>query len=204
MVKLNKIYTRSGDEGQTGLGDGRRVSKSDLRVAAYGAVDEANASIGAAVVVCARGGGDGERVAALLRSIQHDLFDLGADLCIPVAEGEAKGKALRITSGQTERLETEIDRANERLGPLTSFVLPGGCEAAAALHVARTVVRRAERDAVALRATDGLAMNGEVVRYLNRLSDLLFVLARLANDEGTSDVLWEPAKNRCNDAGTGG
>lgn len=195
MVKLNKIYTRSGDDGRTRLASGKQVSKADARVEAYGAVDEANAAVG--VAICAA-----DRVAELrpisdlLRSIQHDMFDLGADLATPRKPGETPGASLRVVPSQVERLEREIDRVNARLEPLNSFVLPGGSDAAAALHVARTVVRRAERAAVALQQAPGEDVNPDTVRFLNRLSDLLFVLARLANDSGESDVLWVPGVNR--------
>lgn len=198
MVKLNRIYTRSGDAGSTGLGNGRRVSKADLRVEAYGTVDESNAAIGVAVTLCAGMIPDSAAhgIGEVLRSIQHDLFDAGADLCLPVAEGEEPGTKLRVQPGQTLRLEGLIDRYNEPLSELRSFVLPGGVPLAAALHVARTVVRRAERLVVALFEAEGARTNAETVRYLNRLSDLLFVLGRAANDNGASDVLWVPGANR--------
>lgn len=198
MVKLNRIYTRKGDDGTTGLASGKRVSKSDLRVAAYGDVDEANSSIGVAIAAAAAGP-DAPGIGEVLRSIQHDLFDAGADLATPIEPPpavEAAGSKLRVQPAQTERLERLIDRYNEPLSPLNSFVLPGGTALAAALHVARTVVRRAERTAVELRGRDGAGVNAEAVRYLNRLSDLLFVLARVANDGGRGDVLWVPGANR--------
>ncbi|MBL9033046.1 MAG: cob(I)yrinic acid a,c-diamide adenosyltransferase [Phycisphaerae bacterium] len=194
MVKLTKIYTRTGDDGTTGLGTGARVPKSSLRVEAYGAVDEANAAIGLAVVA-SRASDAGERgaeIGSLLASIQQDLFDAGADLCVPLVSGES-GK-LRIVATQTARLEAAIDRFNERLAPLTSFVLPGGTALAAALHLARTVTRRAEREVVRLTEAEPRGVSPEVVKYLNRLSDLLFVLSRAAN--GGSDVLWVPGANR--------
>lgn len=193
MVKLTKIYTRSGDDGRTMLGSGARVSKADLRVEAYGTVDEANAFVGAAVHAC-----DGAlpEIASLLREIQHDLFDVGADLCTPVAAGEAPDKKLRVLPAQTARLESLIDEHNEGLGELTSFVLPGGSGPACTLHAARTVCRRAERLVAALLEAEPDATNTESMRYLNRLSDLLFVLARVANDRGRSDVLWQPGKSR--------
>ena len=194
MVRLTKIYTRTGDDGTTGLADGSRVRKDDLRVEAYGTVDEANSTIG--VCVATPGGHRAEAIAALLRAIQHDLFDAGADLSTPVAPNEALGSRLRITAAQTAALEKLIDQYNEPLGSLTSFVLPGGTALSAALHIARTVVRRAERLAVTLGAAEPAATNPECVRYLNRLSDLLFVLARAANDDGRTDVLWVPGKNR--------
>lgn len=199
MVRISKVYTKTGDDGTTGLVGGVRVSKADPRVEAYGTVDEANACIGLAVVA-AGGAGEGP-IADLLRSLQHDLFDAGADLATPVAASE--GRSLRITPAQTERLEREIDAHNAGLPALTSFVLPGGSALAAALHVARTVVRRAERCAVALLAQEPMATSGEVVRYLNRLSDLLFVLGRVANARADGDVLWVPGANRSGRGGGG-
>lgn len=190
MVKLTKIYTRTGDDGSTGLGDGSRVHKDDLRVEAYGMVDSANAAIGMAVVAAVQAG-DGP-MADLLGSIQHDLFDLGADLCTPVDDKER----LRIQQSQVDRLEERIDEHNADLAPLTSFVLPGGTPLAAALHVARTAVRDAERRTVGLLRADPANTGLLCVHYLNRLSDLLFVLGRVANDEGKGDVLWLPGKNR--------
>ena len=191
MVKLTRIYTRSGDDGTTGLGDGARVAKTSLRVEAYGVVDEANAAIGVAITSC-----EDDRLRSILTLCQHDLFDVGADLCVPIKEGEdeAERPALRAQPEQTARLERTIDEMNDRLSTLTSFVLPGGTPLAAALHLARTIVRRAERSVVAL--ADVEPINAESVRYLNRLSDLLFVLARVANDDGRSDVLWEPGATR--------
>ncbi|MFG0285569.1 MAG: cob(I)yrinic acid a,c-diamide adenosyltransferase [Phycisphaerales bacterium JB039] len=198
MVRLTKIYTRTGDSGQTGLGSGARVSKASLRVEAYGAVDEANAAIGMAVLACAAApdGAPALPLADLLRSTQHDLFDAGADLCFPVQPGEPADSHLRITTGQTERLERVIDEYNADLPALTSFTLPGGTEAGARLHVARTTVRRAERLCVALLEAEPEATSPEVIRYLNRLSDLLFVLSRVANDKGAADVLWKPGASR--------
>lgn len=195
MVKLNRIYTKTGDDGTTGLVGGTRVNKDSVRVEAYGEVDEANAFIGMAVVECGRAPfpQSGE-IADLLRSIQQDLFDLGADLATPVTQGES-GK-LRILPAQTDRLEGAIDKYNDHLASLTSFVLPGGSPAAAALHLARTVVRRAERRCVTLGHAEQAATSEEPVRYLNRLSDLLFVLARVANGMGSADVLWVPGANR--------
>lgn len=192
MVKLNRIYTRTGDDGTTGLGTNVRVSKGSARVWAYGDVDEANAAIGVALVEAERTGA-GEIVEAL-RSIQHDLFDVGADLCTLVEEGEEAGSRLRVTAEQTARLEGLIDRHNAGLAPLSSFVLPGGTGLAACLHVARTVVRRAERSVVQLIEAEPERTSTEPLRYLNRLSDLLFVLARVAN--GGKDVLWVPGANR--------
>ncbi len=193
MVKLNKIYTRTGDDGTTGLASGARVRKDDLRVEAYGTVDEANAHVGAAVTLC---GPDHALIRDVLTAVQHDLFDLGADLATPVAAGEPPQSRLRIVPEQTERLEKQIDAFNARLAPLNSFVLPGGTPLASALHLARTVVRRAERLAVALAAQQPGSTGPEPVRYLNRLSDLLFVLARVANADGSGDVLWIPGANR--------
>ena len=198
MVKLNKIYTRTGDDGTTGLGTGDRVPKTDPRVAAYGEVDEANAAIGLAVIAASTD----DRViadttiAALLRSIQHDLFDAGADLCIPATPDEKPDAALRVSDAQITALERRIDAANEHLAPLTSFVLPGGSPLAAALHLARTVTRRAERAVIALKQAEPDRVGTAPVAYLNRLSDLLFVLARLANDDGNTDILWKPGANR--------
>ncbi len=185
MVKLTRIYTRGGDKGQTSLGDGARVPKHDLRVAAYGTVDETNATIGLARLHT-QGPLD-----AMLGRVQNDLFDLGADLCRPASDpgdGGPARSALRVNAAQVERLEAEIDEVNAQLAELTSFVLPGGSPAAAALHLARTVSRRAEREITALTETE--TVNPEAVRYINRLSDLLFVLARHANDDGAQDVLW--------------
>jgi cob(I)alamin adenosyltransferase len=194
VVKLTKIYTRTGDDGSTGLGTGARVQKDSLRVEAYGEVDEANAAVGVAVLACE---GDGLKdLAALLRGIQHDLFDVGADLCVPVESGEKAGSKLRVQAAQTARLERAIDRYNDPMPSLASFVLPGGSSAAAALHVARTAVRRAERRVVTLARTERGATNVEALKYVNRLSDLLFVLARVANGNGARDVLWVPGANR--------
>ncbi len=191
MVKLTRIYTRGGDGGQTSLGDGARVAKHDPRVAAYGTVDEANATIGLARLHT-EGALD-----AILGRVQNDLFDLGADLCRPEGDpggGDPARGALRVSAAQVARLEAEIDDINAALAPLDSFLLPGGTAAAAALHLARTVSRRAEREITALAETE--TVNPQAVRYINRLSDLLFVLARHANDDGARDVLWEPGQNR--------
>jgi cob(I)alamin adenosyltransferase len=205
MVKLTKIYTKSGDRGTTVLGNGRRVAKTHIRVEAYGTVDEANATLGTAILACrGEGGGELAEVAAILERIQHDLFDVGADLCTPLDADEEAGTRLRVEAGQTERLEKTIDRYNALLEPLTSFVLPGGTPAASALHVARTTVRRAERLVVALAENEPDTVNDESVRYLNRLSDLLFVLGRIANDRGRSDVLWVPGKTRGEDPNNDG
>lgn len=190
MVKLNKIYTRTGDDGTTGLGDGSRVEKDSLRVEAYGMVDSANAALGMAVVAAAQAG-DGP-MSDLLASVQQDMFDVGADLCAPV-DGKPR---LRIAGSQVDRLEALIDEHNADLEPLESFVLPGGTALAAALHVARTTTRDAERRVVSLVRADPEGTNRLTVQYLNRLSDLLFVLARVANDGGKADVLWKPGANR--------
>jgi cob(I)alamin adenosyltransferase len=187
MVKLTRIYTRGGDKGKTSLGDGTRAAKQSLRVEAYGTVDEANAAIGLARL---HAEGDADQ---MLARIQNDLFDLGADLCTP--EGGRRGAgALRIVAAQVKRLETEIDAINAALAPLNSFVLPGGSPAAAYLHLARTVTRRAERLVCALAAEE--KVNPEAVKYLNRLSDHLFVLSRHLNDNGARDVLWRPGLTR--------
>lgn len=201
MVKLNRIYTRTGDDGTTGLADGSRVRKDDLRVECYGTVDEANAAIGLALSACARASAvlPLERltqIVTVLARVQNELFDAGADLATPRAPDEKPGSKLRLIAAQTQRLERDIDEFNQRLAPLTSFVLPAGSEAAAALHLARTVVRRGERLAVQLRARDPQETSEETVRYLNRLSDLLFVLARAANRDGADDALWVPGATR--------
>jgi cob(I)alamin adenosyltransferase len=189
MVYLSRIYTKTGDQGETGLGDGTRVRKDHPRVAAYGAVDELNAVLG----LLAAHHPDAPE-ADLVRTIQNDLFDVGADLCVPPPAGEPAGARLRVTAGQAERLEQAIDQLNARLQPLGSFVLPGGRPSAAWCHLARTVCRRAEREVVTLAGLE--AVNPEVVIYLNRLSDLLFVLARTYNDDGRVDVLWQPGKTQ--------
>jgi cob(I)alamin adenosyltransferase len=194
MVVLNRIYTRTGDDGTTALGTGERRAKNDLRIEAYGTIDEANSAIGLARVatapdvVCAR-------VDAMLLCVQNDLFDLGADLCVPPgAKGEKE--PLRIVQSQVDRLEREIDALNAELAPLRSFVLPGGSPAAAALHLARTITRRAERLLVALADTPGEEVGGPALKYVNRLSDFLFVAARYANRKGEADILWVPGQNR--------
>ena len=187
MVTLTKIYTRGGDKGETSLGDGRRVAKHDLRVAAYGTVDETNAVVGLARLHTDGG------AAEMLARIQNDLFDLGADLCTPETGRKAEG-ALRIVDAQVERLEREIDAINGGLQPLTSFILPGGTPAAAYLHLGRTVARRAER--LICELSESEPVNPAAVRYINRLSDHLFVLARHLNDGGANDVLWVPGGNR--------
>jgi cob(I)alamin adenosyltransferase len=193
MVRLTRIYTKGGDKGETSLGDGTRVPKQSLRVAAFGTVDEANAAIGLArlhLTSPAEAEND-----AMLARIQNDLFDLGADLCTPEeSERTARKGALRITAAQVARLEREIDAMNAALRPLDSFILPGGTPAAAYLHLARTIVRRAERLACALAAEE--KVNPEAIKYLNRLSDHLFVLGRRLNDNGARDVLWQPGLTR--------
>ena len=190
MVYLNRIYTKTGDTGQTGLGDGSRVPKTHPRVVAYGTVDELNSVLGLAL----SNGQLPADIAPLIRSIQNDLFDVGADLCVPPYEGENPETSLRVVESQVTRLEQSIDAFNERLQPLTSFILPGGTLAAAHLHVARTVCRRAEIAVIAIPAAE--IINPQVVCYLNRLSDLLFVAGRICNDDGRSDILWTPGKYR--------
>jgi cob(I)alamin adenosyltransferase len=189
MVRLTRIYTRGGDAGETSLGDGSRVPKHTLRVAAYGTVDEANAAIGIARIYA---DGDGE-ASAMLGRIQNDLFDLGADLCTP-EDGRRHAGGLRVAAAQVERLEREIDAVNASLRPLDSFILPGGSAAAGHLHLARTIVRRAERLVCQLGQAERI--NPEALKYLNRLSDHLFVLARRLNRNGADDVLWAPGANR--------
>jgi len=193
MVVLNRIYTRSGDKGKTRLASGEPRLKCDLRVEAYGTVDEANAAVGLARLHTR----DDERLDAMLARIQNDLFDLGADLATPESPGRGPRRTpLRIVAAQVARLESEIDALNEDLSPLTSFVLPGGSPASAALHLARTICRRAERAMVALGQEKGEAVGEEAIRFINRLSDFLFVAARFANDRGAKDVLWTPGQNR--------
>lgn len=192
MVALNRIYTKAGDGGRTQLADGERRKKHDLRIEAYGTVDELNATVG---LVRLHTAGDGE-LDGMLARIQNDLFDLGADLSTPPRDAPKKREDLRILESQVERLEREIDTMNEHLQPLRSFILPGGTPAAAYLHLARTVCRRAERIAVALAEKPEERIAPEAIRYLNRLSDHLFVAARHANDRGAADVLWVPGQNR--------
>lgn len=184
MVRLTRIYTRGGDKGKTSLGSGARVFKSDLRIKAIGTVDEANSSIGLCRLHVST---DTE---LLLNHIQNDLFDMGADLCVP----ELTEPALRINAAQVEWLEKQIDNLNQHLTPLGSFILPGGSPAAAYLHMARTIVRRAERDIIALNGK--FKLNLELIKYINRLSDLFFVMARAANQNGLDDILWIPGANR--------
>jgi cob(I)alamin adenosyltransferase len=186
MVYLSRIYTKTGDKGETSLGDGRRVPKDDARVAAYGSVEEVNATLGLLRTQTVPDPG-------LLESIQNDLFDVGADLCLPPGKEERQGQHNRVTQGQVERLEHCIDQANADLSPLTSFILPGGSPAAAWAHLARTVCRRAEREVVSLSRAEPI--NPLVVIYLNRLSDLLFVLARVYN-KATGDLLWRPGQTQ--------
>lgn len=192
MVTLNRIYTRTGDGGSTRLATGAPVSKASLRVEAYGGVDETNAAVGLARQ---HTGGDAV-LDAVLERIQNDLFDLGADLATPEQHGKPEWEPLRILDSQVERLEREIDQLNGEMAPLTSFVLPAGSAAAAALHMARTVCRRAERTCVALSETEGEIVGKPAIKYLNRLSDLLFVAARWSNDKGRADVLWKPGATR--------
>ncbi|TCU73416.1 ATP:cob(I)alamin adenosyltransferase [Bradyrhizobium sp. R2.2-H] len=190
MVTLNRIYTKTGDDGTTALGTGERRPKYDLRIEAYGTVDETNAAIGV-VRLHTR---DTPELDAMLGRIQNDLFDLGADLAVPEREGKAE--RLRVVTSQVERLERDIDTLNEKLAPLTSFVLPGGTPVAAHLHVARTICRRAERVIVELAARPGEPVSAAGIQYMNRLSDFLFVASRTANDNGAGDVLWVPGQNR--------
>ncbi len=189
MVQLTRIYTRGGDKGETSLGDGSRVAKHALRVEAFGTVDEANAAVG----LCRLHTREDAESDAMLGRIQNDLFDLGADLCVPEIP-EEKSEALRIIPKQVERLEHEIDAMNAVLSPLSSFILPGGTPLAAYLHLARTVTRRAERLVTELAAAE--PVNQEAIKYLNRLSDHLFVLGRHANHDGADDVLWVPGLTR--------
>ena len=186
MIKLNKIYTKTGDGGDTALGDGERVLKDSLRVSAYGNVDELNASIGIITLYA------NTELKRKLKNIQNDLFDIGADLCVPISE---KNKdRLRLSTNQIETLELEIDEMNSILEPLNSFVLPGGCRSATFLHMARTICRRAERSVVSLRSRERI--NDNTLVYLNRLSDWLFVASRVENQENSSEVLWAPGKNK--------
>lgn len=193
MVVLNKIYTRTGDDGTTALGSGERVPKNGPRVSAYGTVDETNAAIGVARLSTARAEPEIDK---MLGRIQNDLFDLGADLCVPDRGEKLEYEPLRIVASQVERLEQDIDQLNAELEPLRSFILPGGTPAAAALHVARTVCRRAERLIVELAALDDEPVSDAAIQYMNRLSDFLFVAARYASDRGKADVLWVPGQNR--------
>jgi len=209
MVVLNRIYTRTGDQGTTALGNGERVPKTSLRISAYGTIDEANSTIGLARIhlaqdIAAAGGEaaaapgkpDLKRVDAMLLAIQNDLFDLGADLCVPDRGEPLSYEPLRMTAGQVARLEAEIDWMNASLKPLNSFVLPGGTAAATVLHIGRTVCRRAERIMVELAQMPGEPVSDAALQYVNRLSDHLFVVSRYVNDLGDGDVLWVPGKNR--------
>lgn len=193
MVVLNRIYTKTGDSGTTALGSGERVPKTSVRIAAYGTVDETNAQIGVARVALASAELDTD---AMLLRVQNDLFDLGADLCVPDKGEKLSYEPLRITDGQVKRLEDDIDLMNGSLQPLRSFILPGGRPAAAALHVARTVSRRAERLMVELSMIAGETVSAPALKYINRLSDFLFVAGRFVNDRGAADILWVPGKNR--------
>ena len=184
MVKLNKIYTRTGDKGSTQLGDGKRVDKNSLRVDAYGSVDEANATIGLSILRT------NTKIKKILQIIQNDLFDLGADLCMP---DKKKIQKLKITKDRVDYIEKKIDSFNKELAPLNSFILPGGSESSTYLHIARTVTRRAERKVCALSKKERI--HPVAIIYLNRLSDLLFVLARYTNNKGKKDILWKPGKN---------
>ena len=190
MVVLNRIYTRTGDDGTTALGSGERRPKYDLRVSAYGTVDETNAAVGVVRLHLAAA----PALDAMLGRIQNDLFDLGADLAVPQREGKAE--RLRVLSSQVIRLESDIDTLNANLAELTSFVLPGGTPAAAYLHVARTICRRAERLVVELAAQPNEPVSDAAIQYMNRLSDFLFVASRAMNDNGAKDVLWVPGQNR--------
>ena len=186
LIKLNKIYTKTGDGGDTALGDGKRVLKDSLRVSAYGNIDELNASIGVVKVYAT------PDLKRKLNNIQNDLFDLGADLCVPISD--KTNDRLRVSAGQIETLEAEIDEMNKILEPRNSFILPGGCESATFLHMARTICRRAERSVVSLRSKEEI--NENTLVYLNRLSDWLFVASRVENQENSSEVLWSPGKNK--------
>ena len=186
MVILNKIYTKRGDDGKTELGNGERVLKDSLRVSAYGNVDELNASIGVITLYAT------EALRRKLKNIQNDLFDLGADLCVPISENNKQ--RLRVSKNQIDTIEAEIDEMNNLLKPLNSFVLPGGCKSATFLHLARTICRRAERSVVSLRSKEEI--NDNTLVYLNRLSDWLFVASRVENQENSTEVLWSPGKNK--------
>jgi cob(I)alamin adenosyltransferase len=201
MVRLNRIYTRTGDDGTTGLGNGERRPKFDARVAAYGEVDETNSAIGLArLATASSANADLGLIDAMLKRIQNDLFDLGADLCTPEPKAVESQKParppLRIVMSQVDWLEAAIDKLNADLSPLRSFVLPGGTPAAAALHQARTVCRRAERQIIALTRIEGETVGAAAIAYINRLSDFLFVAARFANNRGEDDVLWVPGANQ--------
>lgn len=190
MVRLDRIYTKSGDKGTTGLGDGSRVSKYDLRIESYGTVDELSSVLGLLLADAGE-----ESIHQLIQEIQNDLFDVGADLCVPIQENP-KHPPLRVTEKYTQALEQAIDELNESIPPLKTFVLPGGTKAAAWLHLARTVCRRAERLCCALLERDPDQTNAEVIKYLNRLSDLFFVMSRKVNDDGAHDTLWKPGQRQ--------
>lgn len=193
MVTLNRIYTRTGDDGTTALGTGERRAKFDLRIEAFGTVDEVNSAIGIARLSTAA---EDSQVDAMLGRIQNDLFDLGADLCTPPSDEKPEYEPLRIVPAQVERIEKEIDELNATLAPLKSFVLPGGTPGAAALHMARTICRRAERLMVELSGKPGEIVDDPALRYVNRLSDFLFVASRYLNAKAGGDVLWTPGQNR--------
>lgn len=193
MVKLNKIYTKTGDKGTTGLGTGERIAKDHDRIAAYGTVDELNAVLGVVRLHLTSRDGD---IDQMMNRIQNDLFDLGADLCVPDRGEKLDYEPLRVVAEQVTRLEAEIDHLNAELEPLKSFILPGGTPAAAHLHVARTVCRRAERMMVTLGAQDGELVSEAALTYINRLSDFLFVVGRYVNEKGKKDILWVPGANR--------
>ena len=190
MVRLDRIYTKSGDKGTTGLGDGSRVRKYDLRIEAYGTVDELSSVLGLLIAYT-----EEESVHSLVQAIQNDLFDVGADLCVPIQENP-EHPPLRVTEAYTRAIESAIDELNESIPPLKTFVLPGGSRAAAWLHLARTVCRRAERLSCELLERDPDITNPEVVKYLNRLSDLFFVMSRKVNDDGANDTLWKPGQRQ--------
>jgi cob(I)alamin adenosyltransferase len=192
MVVLTKIYTKTGDGGTTALGSGERVLKTSLRIAAYGTVDETNAAIGVARLLLPE---EQTIIAAMLARVQNDLFDLGADLCVPPRSEPLPYTPLRLKDAQVERLEREIDAMNGEMAPLTSFVLPGGSQAGAALHLARTICRRAERCIAELKLAEGGQVSDAVCRYINRLSDHLFVASRYVNGKGRNDLLWRPGEN---------
>lgn len=190
MVRLDKIYTKAGDSGQTSLGDGKRVSKNSIRISSYGTVDELNAILGIVSIYCSK------KIKKIILQIQNDLFDLGADLCIPDGQENKRNKVkrIKISNKQVTRLEKVIDEINKGLEPLNSFILPGGALSAAYLHHSRTVTRRAERLVVQLDSSNKGSINKNIIKYLNRLSDLLFVLARYENKKGKGDILWHPSK----------
>jgi len=190
MVRLDKIYTKAGDSGQTSLGDGKRVSKNSIRISSYGTVDELNAILGIVSIYCSK------KIKKIILQIQNDLFDLGADLCIPDGQENKRNKVkrIKISNKQVTRLEKVIDEINKELEPLNSFILPGGALSAAYLHHSRTVTRRAERLVVQLDSSNKGSINKNIIKYLNRLSDLLFVLARYENKKGKGDILWHPSK----------